>query len=108
MKNLKLHAYDYARKQLGEDQFKANTDAVNAILEHFLAGVECFKKLQPDLDATTLQWKEKAEKWDRLDEKISKCYPEYDDHAEENDDDDYDNTDLGTIGELAASAFGYL
>ncbi|MEE6129132.1 hypothetical protein V2E39_17155 [Chryseobacterium arthrosphaerae] len=45
---------------------------------------------------------EKARKWDELDSKISKYYPE--DSEKENDVDD----GLIGIGEAAASAFGYL
>lgn len=43
--------------------------------------------------------KVKADKWDALDEKISKFYPE--DESEE-------AGDLGDIGEVAAIAFGFL
>lgn len=55
------------------------------------------------------EWKEKAEKWDALDKEISKYY-------REPEDEDYDeafakvadeNGLLG-IGEVAATAFGYL
>lgn len=44
--------------------------------------------------------KRKADKWDALDEKISKMYSE-----EDNDSKDYDLID---VGEIAAEAFGYL
>lgn len=58
------------------------------------------------------QWKAKAEKWDALGEKIAKCYNDYDDDGGELPS-DYENEfgsepDLGTIGEYAASAFGWL
>lgn len=43
------------------------------------------------------QWRIKAEKWDQLDEKIGAIYADED--REE---------DLITIGEIAASALGYL
>ena len=48
---------------------------------------------------------EKAQKWDELDEKISKYYPD-----EPNDDNQNDGFDDGLIGigEAAALAFGYL
>lgn len=48
---------------------------------------------------------EKAAKWDLLYDKIGKCY------AEEGDEyfDEYNGeADLVTIGEIAATAFGYL
>lgn len=52
-------------------------------------------------------WKEKARKWDELEQRISDCYGHLDEEGEwvENKDDDID---LGTIGEIAATAFGYL
>lgn len=46
-------------------------------------------------------WKEKAKKWDALDEKVSKFYG-----AEEGEKEP--EGDLGTIGEIAAMALGYL
>ena len=49
------------------------------------------------------EWKAKAEKWDKLDAEINKCY--YDEDGEELDDEE--GGDLITIGELAAEAFGY-
>jgi hypothetical protein len=62
------------------------------------------------------EFKSKSEKWDTLGDKIADCYmvknPEYD--VENNDEvDEYienedDNIDLGTIGEIAASAYGWL
>lgn len=45
------------------------------------------------------KYKPKADKWDKLDEEISKYYPE--DGSEE-------EGDLSYIGEAAAIAFGYL
>jgi hypothetical protein len=55
---------------------------------------------------------EKAEKWDKLAQKIDSCYGEFDENGEEGES-DYENEfgsepDLCTIGEYAASAFGYL
>lgn len=54
-----------------------------------------------------LEWKTKAQKWDDLGDAIAECYGHEteDGEWEENDDPD---TDLGTIGEIAASAFGWL
>lgn len=43
-KKVKEAANDYAKNQLGEDQFKKNKDAVKAISEDFKAGVEWAKK----------------------------------------------------------------
>lgn len=54
-----------------------------------------------------LEFKAKAEKWDTLGEQIAKCYcneeGEFDDTNPE-----IEGADLGTVGELAASAFGWL
>ena len=52
-------------------------------------------------------WKSKALKWDALEERISECYVTEGAEGEmvENNDPDID---LGTIGEIAASAFGFL
>ena len=48
-----------------------------------------------------LHLKGKADKWDALDEKLAAIYGD-------GDDDNEDETDLMDIGEIAASAFGYL
>ncbi len=50
-------------------------------------------------------WKEKAEKWDALAQKIESFY--LDEKGELLPDDD-DRFDLGNIGEAAAMAFGWL
>jgi hypothetical protein len=47
------------------------------------------------------EFKSKAEKWDKLDAEISECYSD-ENLSEESE------TDLGSIGEIAAMAFGYL
>lgn len=47
---------------------------------------------------------EKAKKWDELDTKIGSAYQEESEDLEDVD----SEVDLGTIGEWAASAFGYL
>ncbi|MEZ2446085.1 hypothetical protein AB6805_30425 [Chitinophaga sp. RCC_12] len=52
-------------------------------------------------------WKLKAEKWDALDDKIASCYGKDNEEGEWEESDD-DNIDLCTIGEIAASAFGWL
>lgn len=53
------------------------------------------------------QWRIKAEKWDKLEVKISKCYNnakgEYDEKNPE-----FEDADLCTIGEMAAQAFGWM
>ena len=51
-------------------------------------------------------YKIKAEKWDKLSEKIAKCY--VDENGDELSEEDLEGIDLGTIGEIAASAFGWL
>ena len=48
------------------------------------------------------EFKEKADKWDALDEKIGEVYI----HDEEDDESGF--LDLAHVGELAAKAFGYL
>ena len=69
-----------------------------------------FKKviafLESDNAASEQANADKAAKWDALDEKISKFYNnEEGEYDEENPEAD---GDLGTIGEIAATAFGYL
>jgi hypothetical protein len=53
------------------------------------------------------EWKNKAEKWDKLEVEISKCYCNKDGEYDE-DNPEYEDADLCTIGEMAASAFGWL
>ncbi len=50
------------------------------------------------------EFKEKAAKWDALGAKIERCYVD----EEGNEVPESDDIDLGTIGELAAAAFGWL
>ena len=52
------------------------------------------------------QFSKKAEKWDKLSEKIAKCY--VDENVNELSEEDSEDIDLGTIGEISASAFGWL
>jgi len=52
------------------------------------------------------KYKIKSEKWDKLDEKIAKCY--VDENGDELSEEDSEDIDLGAIGEIAASAFGWL
>jgi hypothetical protein len=63
------------------------------------------KKTQQPTEKQIAEWKAKADKWDKLEEKISKFYAE-------KGDDDYDEgadeSGLIGIGEVAASAFGFL
>lgn len=66
--------------------------------------LEMFLKLANDgieeAGKTMNIYRNKAEKWDKLEAKISKFYPEdYDDNVE---------GDLCDIGEIAATAFGFL
>ncbi len=51
-------------------------------------------------------YKIKAEKWDKLSEKIAECY--VDENGDEISEEDSEDIDLGTIGEIAASSFGWL
>lgn len=48
--------------------------------------------------------KKKADKWDALRVQIDKCYGEKPDNS----DAEIPGADLGTIGEFAAHAYGYL
>ena len=53
------------------------------------------------------KWKAKAEKWDALGEEIETCYCNTDgEYDEENP--ECEGADICTIGEMAASAFGWL
>ena len=52
------------------------------------------------------QFKVKSEKWDKLSDKIEKCY--VDEEGEELSDEESEGIDLGTIGEIAATAFGWI
>jgi len=57
------------------------------------------------------EWKKKADKWDELDDQIAKCYCNKDGEYVDEDSDDkaeIEDADLCTIGEIAASAFGWL
>ncbi len=49
------------------------------------------------------EMKQKADKWDALGAKIEKCYCNADGEYDEE-----EGADLCTIGEIAASAFGWL
>jgi hypothetical protein len=53
------------------------------------------------------EWKIKAEKWDMLETEISKCYCNSDGEYDE-DNPEIEDADLITIGEIAATAFGWL
>lgn len=52
------------------------------------------------------EWKKKAEKWDKLEESIRGFY--FDKDGNELDFDSEDTDGLCGIGEVAATAFGYL
>lgn len=54
-------------------------------------------------------FKAKADKWDALDARISKCYFNAEGEIPDDDNDtEIPDADLVTIGEMAAGAFGYL
>jgi hypothetical protein len=53
------------------------------------------------------EWKSKATKWDKLGDEISKCYRNSEGEYDE-DNPEIEDADLGTIGEMAASAYGWL
>lgn len=52
------------------------------------------------------EWKAKAEKWDDLEKKIAAFY--VDENGDELSDEQGEGYDLGNIGEVAATAFGWL
>ena len=52
-------------------------------------------------------WRNKAAKWEALDKRISKCYLNKEGEYDE-DNPEIEDADLCTIGEMAATAFGYL
>lgn len=62
------------------------------------------KKVKPPTEKQIKEWKAKAEKWDTLDNEISKFYFD----EEGNELEDGEGGDLIDIGEAAAAAFGYL
>ena len=53
-----------------------------------------------------INYQHKALKWDEFHDKIAKCYVCED--GEEISEEDSEDIDLGTIGEISASAFGFL
>jgi superfamily II RNA helicase len=59
-------------------------------------------KIIQELQDEIARLKVKADKWEALGDKIAKCYEVDDDGEFVND------SDLVTIGELAATAYGYL
>lgn len=111
-KEINLAAKDHAKAILGEGQFKNNKDAAEAIAQDFKAGVEWYKTQIPVSIEELELLKEKAEKWDKLGEKIDKCYGDYNENnvemKSEYEEENGSEPDLGTIGEIAASAYGYL
>lgn len=52
------------------------------------------------------QFKHKAEKWDKLEHEIAKKY--IDENGDELTDEQLEHIDLSTIGEITATAFGWL
>lgn len=65
---------------------------------------EMANKIEKLFNEELSKHKMKSEKWDKLGEKIAKCY------VDENGDElsEAEDIDLGTIGEISASAFGWL
>lgn len=102
MEELKSAAIEHAKSILGEEQFKKNKEAVLSISEDFVKGAEWAMNHPGKQNVIA-----KAEKWERLRSEISKCYlnkeGEYDEKNPE-----IEGADLCTIGEMAASAFGWL
>jgi hypothetical protein len=48
----------------------------------------------------------RVKKWEDLGEKIARCY--FDENGDDLSEEESENIDLGTIGEIAASAYGWL
>jgi hypothetical protein len=73
---------------------------------HLKSVCEMFKSLA--LENLTIESKfvSKSIKWDKLHDKIAKCY--FDEDGEELSKDESEDIDLGTIGEISAIAFGFL
>lgn len=62
---------------------------------------------QPELNLNqVVEFQKKAAQYDKLKAKIDKCY--FNEEGEELSEEESENIDLGTIGEIAASHFGYL
>lgn len=59
-----------------------------------------------DVASDILNSKAKSKRWDELNEKIAKCY--VDENGDELSEEEAEDIDLGTIGEISASAFGWL
>lgn len=83
-----------------------------ALTEHIvpmliLVNIKEYNRLK-DIETPESKESIKARKWDKLEAEIAKCYPECMDEADEDLDEYFENADLTTIGELAASAFGFL
>ena len=57
-------------------------------------------------DKEILPYKIKSAKWEQLGEEIAKCY--VDENGDELSEEESEEIDLGTIGEITASAFGWL
>ena len=67
---------------------------------------EMANKIEQLFNEELSKYQHKALKWDELSEKIAKCY--VDENGDELSEEDLEGIDLGTIGEIAASAFGWL
>lgn len=64
------------------------------------------KEQTADLKKQLAEFKNKADKWDALEKEIAKFY--CDREGEYNEEDPEREGDLGSIGEVAAMAFGWL
>lgn len=89
-------AKEHAKKVLGE-RYDCNPNAVKSITSDFKAGFEAAR-------IAFLPYETKAKKYDELDEKISKFYPDDNEDGTEGE----GGGDLCEIGEVAAAHFGWL
>ncbi|WP_143392478.1 hypothetical protein [Flavobacterium psychrophilum] len=67
---------------------------------------ELANKIEKLFNKELSKYQQKAMKWDNLHSKIAKCY--CDENGDELSEEDSEDIDLGTIGEISASAFGFL
>ena len=73
---------------------------------HLKSVCEMFKSLASENLTIESKFVLKSIKWDKLHDKIAKCY--VDEDGKELSEEDFQETDLVTIGEISAGAFGFL
>jgi hypothetical protein len=81
-------------------------DEVQKIHNQYGTSEKANYEIQKLFDNQILLYKRKSDKWNELDDKIAKCY--VDENGDELSKEETEDIDLGTIGEIAAGAFGWL